>query len=70
MVGRALLEACGEATPLAVRRADGTVVPHPEPSLPLSSGDLLILLGEREALRQAEQTTGDRGDAGRSGQRV
>jgi voltage-gated potassium channel len=70
LVGRTLREACGEATPLAVRRADGTVVPHPDPSLPLSAGDLLILLGEREALRQAEQTAGDRNDAGRRGQRV
>jgi voltage-gated potassium channel len=55
LVGRGLQEACGSATPLAIRRADGAVIPNPDAALHLQAGDLLILLGEPAALRHAEQ---------------
>lgn len=55
LVGRALADICGKTTPLAVRRADGEVVANPAPSLRVGEGDLLVLLGEREALRPVEE---------------
>lgn len=46
--------AIGRAIALAVRRSDGQVVTNPEPDLVLHQGDLLVLLGDREALRPLE----------------
>lgn len=54
LVDATLGEAVGRATPLAVRRTDGEVITSPQPDLVLRQGDLLVLLGDREALRPLE----------------
>jgi voltage-gated potassium channel len=51
---RTVGEVSGAATALAVGHADGGVTPNPDLSLRLRPGDLVILLGEQEALRPAE----------------
>ena len=56
LIGRALDEVKGEAHALAVRRRDGSVLAPPGPSVRLGEGDVLVLLGERDALRPIEQT--------------
>nr|MBA2427055.1 TrkA family potassium uptake protein [Actinomycetota bacterium] len=47
----------GRTTALAVRRANGDVVTNPAPDLRLAQGDLLVLLGEKDALRPVEEET-------------
>jgi voltage-gated potassium channel len=54
LVGRELSDACGGNIALAVRRAGGEIVPNPSPALRLEAGDLLMLLGEKDALRPVE----------------
>lgn len=46
--------AIGAAKALAVRRTDGEVIASPQDDLRLRQGDLLILMGNREALRPLE----------------
>ncbi|MGH2746617.1 MAG: potassium channel family protein [Actinomycetota bacterium] len=53
LIGRSLDEVCVETIPLAIRR-DAQLVPNPDPQLRLAAGDLLILMGEQEALRPVE----------------
>jgi voltage-gated potassium channel len=53
LIGRSLEEVCVETIPLAIRR-DAQLVPNPDPQLRLAAGDLLILVGEQEALRPVE----------------
>jgi voltage-gated potassium channel len=53
LIGRSLDEVCVETIPLAIRR-DTKLVPNPDPQLRLAAGDLLILVGEQEALRPVE----------------
>jgi voltage-gated potassium channel len=55
LVGRTLTEVCGKAIPLAVRHSSGEVVAHPDADHRLEPGDLLVLLGERDALRPVEE---------------
>jgi voltage-gated potassium channel len=43
-VGRRLGDVAPSATPLVVRRPDGTVVPNPDPGLELRAGDLVLML--------------------------
>jgi voltage-gated potassium channel len=52
--GRTLSDAVGDATALVVRHADGSIDKNPSPSSRLKGGDLLVVLGEREALRSVE----------------
>lgn len=52
---RTVDEACGPATPLVIRRADGTMVVSPARTEVLHAGDLLVLLGEPKALAVAEE---------------
>ena len=54
LIDSKLGEAVGRATPLAVRRTDGEVITSPQADLVLRQGDLLVLLGDREALRPLE----------------
>ncbi len=51
MVGQAISDAAGASTVLAVRHVDGQVQPNPPTEQRLHPGDLLLLLGEQEALR-------------------
>lgn len=55
LAGKTIGEACGEATPLVVRRSDGEIMPNPGRAEPLRPGDLLLVLGEPAALRTAEE---------------
>jgi len=57
LAGRALGDVIGRTTALAVRRANGDVVTNPAPDLRLAQGDLLVLLGEKDALRPVEEET-------------
>lgn len=57
LVGRPLSEAATGATVLAVQRASGEVVPRPDPDMRLEADDILVVLGEREALRPLEEGT-------------
>ena len=55
LVGRSLGDVRGSARPLAVRRTNGEfLIPAPD-DLVLEEGDLLVMLGEREALRPLER---------------
>lgn len=54
LIDVALGEAIGEVKALAVRRNDGEVITNPNDDLILQNGDLLVLLGTREALRPLE----------------
>jgi voltage-gated potassium channel len=54
LVGKPLESACGEATPLVLRSADGRVDAHPTGSVILSPGDLIVVLGEQDELRSVE----------------
>ena len=56
LVGRRLSEVKRDAHALAIRRKDGSVIVPPGGDLVLAVGDILVLLGEREALRPLEQT--------------
>lgn len=53
LIGRSLDEVCVKTIPLAIRR-DAQLVPNPDPQIRLAAGDLLILVGEQEALRPVE----------------
>ncbi|HEX2240417.1 MAG TPA: NAD-binding protein [Actinomycetota bacterium] len=53
--GRRLGDAAAANVVVAVRRDDGELIRNPEPDLILQAGDLLVLLGEKEALRAMEQ---------------
>jgi voltage-gated potassium channel len=55
LVGQTLADATTPATVLAIRHADGQVQPNPPHEQRLHPGDLLLLLGEQETLRVAEQ---------------
>lgn len=55
LIGRSLAEVCGTAIPLALRHSTGEMVANPDPELELSAGDLVVFLGEKEALRVLEQ---------------
>jgi voltage-gated potassium channel len=55
LAGRRLGDIAGKTLPLAVRRSDGELVANPPSDLKLQDGDLLLLLGERDALRSLEQ---------------
>jgi voltage-gated potassium channel len=52
--GRTVADAAGAATPLVVRREDGTVVANPARDDVVHAGDLLVVLGEASALRAVE----------------
>ncbi len=54
LVGRTVGEVCGPALPLALRHAGGAVSAHPDPSMRLQPGDLMVLLGEDAVLRPVE----------------
>lgn len=56
LVGRPLSEAATGATTLAVQRSSGEVIPNPDPNLSLKADDILVVLGEREALRPLEES--------------
>lgn len=56
LAGRKLADVKQDAHALAVRRGDGSVVVPPPADLVLAEGDILVLLGERDALRPLEQT--------------
>ncbi len=58
LIDSALGAAIGKAIALAVRRTDGEVITSPQEDLVLRQGDLLVLLGDREALRPLEGTSG------------
>jgi voltage-gated potassium channel len=60
LVGRALTDACGKTLPLALRRSDGEIIPHPDSGMRLQAGDLLVLLGQPEDLRPLEGETSRR----------
>jgi voltage-gated potassium channel len=53
--GRSLGDVRGQAQPLAVRRSNGDLVIPPRDDLVLGEGDLLVMLGERDALRELER---------------
>lgn len=56
LVGRRLGDVKRDAHALAVRKRDGAVVVPPPTDLVLEVGDILVLLGEREALRPLESS--------------
>ena len=41
---------------VALRHADGRLVPQPPPDAVISAGDMLIALGQPDALERLEQT--------------
>lgn len=47
-------DVCGEATPLLVRRNDGTLTPNPDRHERVEAGDLLVVVGEPRTLRPVE----------------
>lgn len=53
--GRPLRHACPGALPLLIRRADGRLLPHPDPDATLCPGDTVIVFGNRGALRALEE---------------
>ncbi|MDQ3659883.1 MAG: potassium channel family protein [Actinomycetota bacterium] len=53
--GRSIAEVCGTTVPLAVLRSGGDIVANPNGDLLLEDGDLLMLLGEEDALRRLEE---------------
>ncbi len=55
LLGRPLRQACKGVLPLLVRRADGTLLPHPDPDSALHPGDTLIVFGDLGALRPIEE---------------
>lgn len=54
LAGARLEDACGAATALVVRHANGEVVAPPHADLILTAGDLVVLMGEPIDLRSAE----------------
>jgi voltage-gated potassium channel len=55
LIDKPLNELAPDIVALAVRRADGEIVPNPDRELRVQEGDLLIFLGEEEALRTVEE---------------
>jgi voltage-gated potassium channel len=55
LVGRSLVEMCGETHPILLRRADGHVLPNPALAERLREGDLVLLLGDSKTLRPVEE---------------
>lgn len=55
LVGRPLQEVIGDSFPLALRHSDGRIEPSPARDCRLEVGDLLVLLGDAEALRPLEE---------------
>jgi voltage-gated potassium channel len=55
LIGRSLNELAPDIVALAVRRANGEIVPNPDRELCVHEGDLLIFMGEEEALRKVEE---------------
>ncbi len=53
--GKQLGEIRGTTTPLAVRRVGGELIAAPGDDVTLGKGDILLLAGEREALRPLEE---------------
>ncbi len=54
LLGQPLKQACRGALPLLIHRADGTVLPNPDPDTILGPGDTLIVFGDPGALRPIE----------------
>lgn len=54
LIDSELGKAIGRAKALAVRRVDGEVITNPQADLRLRQGDLLVLMGDRDALRPLE----------------
>lgn len=52
--GRSVSEVCGTTVPLAVLKSGGDIVANPGADLLLEDGDLLMLLGDEDALRLVE----------------
>ena len=52
--GRSISEVCGTSVPLAVLKSAGDIVANPHGDLLLEDGDLLMLLGDEDALRPLE----------------
>jgi voltage-gated potassium channel len=55
LIDRTLNELAPDIVALAIRRSNGEVLPNPDPELRVEAGDLLIFLGEEEALRSVEE---------------
>jgi voltage-gated potassium channel len=55
LVNQTVGKVSGKAHPLAIRHSNGEVEPHPDPQQRLHVGDLLVLLGEEEVLREVEE---------------
>jgi voltage-gated potassium channel len=55
LIDKPLNELAPDIVALAVRRANGEIVPNPDRALRVEEGDLLIFLGEEEALRTVEE---------------
>jgi len=58
MAGGPVSAACGDSTPVLLRRADGSILKNPAPDETLAAGDLLVALGEPGGA--------ERGEAGRA----
>jgi voltage-gated potassium channel len=54
LIGRALGEVCGQAVALLLLRQGGETVPNPPPEVRLVESDVILLLGEPQALRGIE----------------
>lgn len=54
LVGQSLRQVSQRATPLLIRRADGGLVPNPEPDTTLQPSDTVIVFGDPGALRPIE----------------
>jgi voltage-gated potassium channel len=61
--GRTLGEVRGESTIVALRRADGAVLPQPSPDEVLTEGDVVVAIGEARALEQLEALMAPAGTA-------
>lgn len=56
LIGQTLEEAAGRAIPVLLRRVAGELLRNPPPSTRLARGDLLLVVGDPEALRRLEET--------------
>ena len=55
LIDRTLNELAPDIVALAIRRSNGEVLANPDPELRVEAGDLLIFLGDEEALRSVEE---------------
>jgi voltage-gated potassium channel len=55
LVDKTLNELAPDIVALAVRRSSGEILANPDPDLRVEAGDLLIVLGDEEALRTVEE---------------